>query len=172
MVRHNSGNLFHLQAALYFSLQKHCRFQLISSASDQLEVVSSFECKIQVINQFLVYLLCIPSLHYSAEIGLHVPGSLKEQFWTRSGSLKAPGSLKVLGSLKVPYRPSKCWKIFPLRSGRFEEGGGGGVRVKKKRPLAALRVKGGNGRCPLARYMLNFRDAGIKKPKTPMHGYY
>ena len=33
-----------------------------------------------------------------------MPGSLKEQFWTLSGSLKAPGSLKVLGSLKVPYR--------------------------------------------------------------------
>ena len=24
--------------------------------------------------------------------------------------------------------PSKCWKIFPLRNGRFEEGGGGGVK--------------------------------------------
>ena len=33
-------------------------------------------------------------------------GSLKEQFWTLSGSLKASGSLKVLGSLKVPYRPT------------------------------------------------------------------
>ena len=46
----------------------------------------------------------IPSLHYLAEIGLHVPRSLKEQFWALSGSLKAPGSLKVLGSLKVPYK--------------------------------------------------------------------
>ena len=42
--------------------------------------------------------------------------------------------------------PSKCWKIFPLRSGHFEEGGWG---LKKKRPLAVLRDKGGNGRCPL-----------------------
>ena len=106
VVHHNSGDLFHLQAAGHFSLQKHCRFQLISSASDRLEVVSSFESQIQVINQFSVYLLRIPSLHYSAEIGLHVPGSLKEQFWTLSGSLKAPGSLKVLGSLKVPYKVS------------------------------------------------------------------
>ena len=32
-----------------------------------------------------------------------MPGSLKEQFWTLSASLKASGSLKVLGSLKVPY---------------------------------------------------------------------
>ena len=36
--------------------------------------------KIQVINQFSLYLLRIRSLHYSAEIGLHVPGLLKEQF--------------------------------------------------------------------------------------------
>ena len=43
VVRHNSGELFHLQAAGHFSLQKHCRFQLISSASDRLEIVSSFE---------------------------------------------------------------------------------------------------------------------------------
>ena len=107
VVCHNSGDLFHLQAAGHFSLQKHCCFQLISSASDRLEVVSSFESQIQVINQFSVYLLRIPSLHYSAEIGLHVPGSLKEQFWTLSGSLKVPGSLKVLGSLKMPYKPSK-----------------------------------------------------------------
>ena len=42
--------------------------------------------------------------------------------------------------------PSKCWKIFPLWNGRFEEGGWG---LKKKRPLAVLRDKGGNGRCPL-----------------------
>ena len=87
MVRHNSDDLFHLQAAGHFSLQKHCRFQLISSASDPLEVVSSFESQIQVINHFSVYLIRIPSLHYSAKIGLHVPGSLKEQFWTLSGSL-------------------------------------------------------------------------------------
>ena len=33
-----------------------------------------------------------------------MPGSLKEQFWALSGSLKAPGSLKVLESLKVPYK--------------------------------------------------------------------
>ena len=90
VVRHNSGDLFHLQAAGHFSLQKHRRFQLISSASDRLEVVSSFESQIQ----FFVYLLRIPSLHYSAEISLHLPGSLKEQFWTLSGSLKASGSLK------------------------------------------------------------------------------
>ena len=43
VVRHNSGELFHLQAAGHFSLQKLCRFQLISSASDRLEIVSSFE---------------------------------------------------------------------------------------------------------------------------------
>ena len=42
--------------------------------------------------------------------------------------------------------PSKCWKIFPLWNGRFEEGGWG---LKKKRPLAVLRDKSGNGRCPL-----------------------
>ena len=28
--------------------------------------------------------------------------------------------------------PSKCWKVFPLWNGRFEEGGGGGVGVKKE----------------------------------------
>ena len=104
VVHHNSDDLFHLQAAGHFSFQKHCRFQLISSASDRLEVVPSFESQIQFINQFSVDLLSIPSLHYSAEIGLHGPGSLKEQFWTLLGSLKAPGSLKVLRSLKVPYR--------------------------------------------------------------------
>ena len=43
--------------------------------------------------------------------------------------------------------PSKCWKIFPLWNGRFEEGGGG-WGLKKKRTLAVLRDKGGNGRCP------------------------
>ena len=43
VVHHNSVELFHLQAAGHFSLAKHCRFQLISSTSDQLEVVSSFE---------------------------------------------------------------------------------------------------------------------------------
>ena len=43
VVRHNSVELFHLQAAGHLSLQKHCRFRLISSASDRLEVVSSFE---------------------------------------------------------------------------------------------------------------------------------
>ena len=80
VVHHNSGDLFHLQAAGHFSLQKHCHFQLISSASDRLEVVSSSESQIQVINQFLVYLLHIPSLHYSAEIGLHVPGSILDTF--------------------------------------------------------------------------------------------
>ena len=42
--------------------------------------------------------------------------------------------------------PSKCWKIFPLWNGRFEEGGGGGLR--KKQSLAVLRDIGGNGRCP------------------------
>ena len=41
--------------------------------------------KIKVISQFSVHLLRIPSLHYLAEIGLHLPGSLKEQFWTLSG---------------------------------------------------------------------------------------
>ena len=55
------------------------------------------------------------SLHYSVEIGLHVPGLLKEQFWTLSGLLKAPRSLKVLGSLKVLYNtyvtPASCFWI-------------------------------------------------------------
>ena len=104
VVRHNSADLFHLQAAGHFSFQKHWRFQLMSSASDWLEVVSSFESQTQVINQFLVYLLRIPSVHYLEEIGLHVSGLLKEQFWTLSRSLKVSGSLKVLGSLKVPYK--------------------------------------------------------------------
>ena len=36
-----------------------------------------------------------------------MPGSVKEQFWTVSGSVKEPGSLKVLGSLKVPYRDER-----------------------------------------------------------------
>ena len=79
-----------------------------------LSLISKVPCvKIQVINQFSVYLLHIPSLHYSAEIGLHVPGLLKEQFWTLSGSLKAPGSLRVLGSLKMQYNayvsPASCF---------------------------------------------------------------
>ena len=39
-------------------------------------------------------------------------------------------------------------KIFPLQSGRFDYGGWG---LKKKQPLAVLRDKGGNGRCPLDR---------------------
>ena len=44
VVHLNSSELFRLHAAGHFFLwQKHCRFQLISSASDQLEVVSSFE---------------------------------------------------------------------------------------------------------------------------------
>ena len=96
VVRHYSGDLFHLQAAGHFSLQKHCQFQLISSASERLEVVSSFESQIQVINQFSVYLLRIPSLHYSAKIGLHVLGSLKQQFWTLSGSLRRQDHLRCL----------------------------------------------------------------------------
>ena len=37
-------------------------------------------------------------------------------------------------------------KNFLLWNGRFEEGGWG---LKKKLPLAVLRDKGGNGRCPL-----------------------
>ena len=42
-----------------------------------LSLSSKVPCvKIQAINQFSVYLLHIPSLHYSAEIGLHVPGLL------------------------------------------------------------------------------------------------
>ena len=40
-----------------------------------LSLISEVPCvKIQVINQFSVFLLRILSLHYSAEIGLHVPG--------------------------------------------------------------------------------------------------
>ena len=41
--RHNSSELFYLQAAGHFSLQKHCRFKLIFSVSDRLEIVASFE---------------------------------------------------------------------------------------------------------------------------------
>ena len=51
----------------------------------------------------------------------------------------------ILSRSTLKTGPSKCWKIFPLRSGRFEEGGWG---LKKKQPLAVLRDKGGNGRCP------------------------
>ena len=48
-----------------------------------LSLISGVPCvKIKAINQFSVYLLRIPSLHYLAETGLHVSGSLKEQFWT------------------------------------------------------------------------------------------
>ena len=44
--------------------------------------------------------------------------------------------------------PSKCWKILTLRSGRFEERGGGGV--KKETAIGRfLHDKGGNGRYPL-----------------------
>ena len=46
----------------------------------------------------------------------------------------------MLSTLKI--KPTKCWKIFPLRNGRFEE------RVKKKRQLAVLYDKGGKGSCP------------------------
>ena len=53
--------------------------------------------------------------------------------------------------------PSKCWKIFPLWNGRFEEGGWG---LKKKRPLAVLRDKSGNGRCPLIN-MQSFEKLGV-----------
>ena len=67
----------------------------------------------QVINQFSVYLLCIPSLHYVAEIGLHVPGSLKEQFWTLLGSIKVPGSLKVLGSQGLCYEKETYVSVNP-----------------------------------------------------------
>ena len=56
--------------------------------------------KIEVINQFSVYLLNIQSLHHLAEIALHVQGSLKEQFWTLSGSLKASGSLESWDHLR------------------------------------------------------------------------
>ena len=53
-----------------------------------LSLISGVPCvKIKVINQFSVYLLHIQSLHCLAEIALHVQGSLKEQFWTLSGSL-------------------------------------------------------------------------------------
>ena len=77
-----------------------------------LSLISGVPCvKIKVINQFSVYLLHIPSLHYLAEVALHVQGSLKEQFWSLLGSLKASGSLEVLGSHKVPYRP-----FFPCES--------------------------------------------------------
>ena len=53
-----------------------------------------------VINQFSVYLLNIQSLHYLAEIALHVQGSLKKQFWTLSGSLKGSGSLESWDHLR------------------------------------------------------------------------
>ena len=55
-------------------------------------------CQNQSYKPVSVYLLHIPILHYLAEIALHVQGSLKEQFWTLLGSLKASGSLEVLGS--------------------------------------------------------------------------
>ena len=54
----------------------------------------------------------------------------------------------ILSRPTLKTGPSKCWKIFPLRSGRFEEEEGG-WGLKKKRPLAVLHDKGGNGRCPL-----------------------
>ena len=41
--------------------------------------------------------------------------------------------------------PSKCWKIFPFGMAVFRRG----WLLKKKQPLAVLRDKGGNGRCPL-----------------------
>ena len=72
-----------------------------------VSLISGVPCfKIKVINQFSVYLLHIPSLHYLAEIALHVQGSLYEQFWTLSGSR----SLTVLGSLKVPYNTCVSYK--------------------------------------------------------------
>ena len=61
-----------------------------------------------------VYLLLIPSLHYLAEIGLHVPGSLKEQFWTFSGSLKVLGSLK--GAVQDQQQFSKGFSQDELES--------------------------------------------------------
>ena len=77
-----------------------------------LSLISGVPCvKIKVINQFSVYLLHIPSLHYLAEIALHVQGSLQEQFRALLESLKASGSLEVLGSLKVSYRPFFLAKV-------------------------------------------------------------
>ena len=81
-----------------------------------LSLISGAPCvKIKAINQFSVHFLHIPSLHYLAEIALHVQGSLKEQFWTLLGYIKASGSLEVLGSLKVPYKPFFLAKVALVR---------------------------------------------------------
>ena len=47
-----------------------------------LSLVSKVPCvkAHAVINQFSIYLLRIPSLHYLAEIGLHVQGYLRSNF--------------------------------------------------------------------------------------------
>ena len=48
----------------------------------------------------------------------------------------------MLSNLKI--KPTKCWKLFPLWNGRFEEG----VRVKKEATIGCFYDKGGKGSCP------------------------
>ena len=45
----------------------------------------------------------------------------------------------MLSTLKI--KPTKCWKLFPLRNGRFEEG----VGVKKETTVGCFVWKGS---CP------------------------
>ena len=41
--------------------------------------------------------------------------------------------------------------------------------MKKKRPLAVLRDRGGNGRCPLLKTNNDFIEIGLKKPTQLAH---
>ena len=86
--------------------------------SFDLSLILGVPCiKIKVIDQCLVFLLRIPILHYLADIGLNVPGSLKEQFWTLLGSLKAPGSFKVVYRLRA--HAVSCQEIENVSKGHF-----------------------------------------------------
>ena len=48
----------------------------------------------------------------------------------------------MLSTLKL--KPTKCWEIFPLWNGRFQEG----VRVKKETTIGCFYDKGGKGSFP------------------------
>ena len=65
---------------------------------------------------FLMFLLLTLPLLKNNSLGLE--GKPAPVTYSRSAR-------PILSRSTLKTGPSKCWKIFPLHSGRFEEGGGG-----------------------------------------------